>query len=521
MPGNDDNGHMFIPYLIPVVVSLTAVLARRAPVIAVRRPQDGSPAPSPDPNAIPAGPRVLLISPTSLSNSSLTYNTCDPVYLWWFYDTLYRSELQADAFNLTITNVGVDQDPPPPATSTSSDAGSTTSSPLSPSISSTSNPGTFPPTFLPRPEPTISGVPPPATLPTQDPTTPIPGTRRRLGRRSDITRLLAHDLLIVQDNHYYFWPHIDVPSGYYVLKGVSTKGSSIEYSDSSAFYIGAGSTACFTSPTGAPPSGGDNDTGGSQSPVVIPSNRTGVIAGAVVGVVLGLLALSGLAFLFLVRRRRRSGGASGGAWGHVSSNDSRRTRAIGLPVGPVRRLPHPADLPAEYERESFDDEKDGGLNNGVRRSGSGSTGRSAASALQPPRPTSEAYALSMLASQSHSQSHSQSRRSTLQSIPTTVTPTDAPPSPVSPAALARANSASGAPRKAARKPVPVYDAADESRETLPSSETDFGLAPPGAELSSSLRSDTGLLSGIPFELDGAKGQVHYLIPDPPLPPSRR
>ncbi|KZV96998.1 hypothetical protein EXIGLDRAFT_833265, partial [Exidia glandulosa HHB12029] len=438
-----------------------AVLALARSPIAARRPagdddvdDEGSTVPPlPDPNAINTNtPRVLLVSPTSFGNSSFTYNTCDSVYLWWFYDPSFAQQLD-DTFNLTITNVGVNQNPPPPATTTSG----TTSSPSG--ISSASYPGSFPPT---------NTGPPTATLPTQPPgetASPL-----RLFRRADVTMQLVHDQAIVTANHWFFWKAINVPSGYYVLKAVSTTGSSIPYIESPAFHIGQGSTSCFNTSTGGAgggagsgvPTGSDASQTDPATPIETASsgsNKTGVIVGAVVGTLLGLLAVAGLFFLFALRRRQQNaprGGSS--AWGQVASTDSRAPpkRTIGLPVGAVNRLSRNAEA-AVGDSDSIEEKYMGG--GGVSRSGTGSTGGHSTTAAFSPEPpmfrrhsqTSQAYPLGMLSTR-------ESRRSTIQSIPTTVTPTNLTPlpspSPVPAPGAALSRATSNATKKTPRKPVP-------------------------------------------------------------------
>ncbi|EJD54797.1 hypothetical protein AURDEDRAFT_110280 [Auricularia subglabra TFB-10046 SS5] len=514
---------------------LGAALAHARSPIAARQDDDGygdSTLPPPDPHAIETdGPRVLLISPTSLQNRSATFETCDPVYLWWFYDPQFMNN--PDKFNLTITNVGVNQNPPPPPTSTTTTTIATTSDPT---ISSESDLGQLP---------TVG--PPKATLPV---VTPPPGQPARRAE-GDVTLLLVHDQPIFVKEHYFYWPAINVPSGYYVLKGVDTDArSTLPIEESATFFISPGDTSCFGSNSGGgggqgspSPTSGSNDNAQSGGPSTVSSgsNKSGIIAGAVVGALLGLLAVAGIFFLTALRRRHKANKArSGQAWGQVNSSDSQgggRSRAVGLglPVGATNRLSRNAEAAVkdEYGIDSMDEKYAGG----VSRSGSGSTGHSAFSP-EPPvfrrhSQASQAFPLGMLSTR-------ESRRSTIQSIPTTVTPNGTPlpspsPVPAQGAVLSRSTSNVGATgaKKTPRKPVPAYDPAEMSRETLGGgstppkrSSTDAGHSSAEAGdigvqgMSSSQRTNSTVLSAFPFELDGAQGQIHYLIPDPPVSPAR-
>ncbi|KAH7104824.1 hypothetical protein BKA62DRAFT_425953 [Auriculariales sp. MPI-PUGE-AT-0066] len=476
-----------LPALCLVLGSTLAVASVLPPVFVPRQ----SDIPDPTPNA-QTGPQVQFVGPDH-SNPVKEFPTCTTVTFNWFYN----DQNIADSFNMYITNVGVSQAPYVPPSSSSS-------------TSLSSRTGTL--TSLP-------------TIPTDPPSAPV-----RFGRRADVTMPVILNQKAVVSPHSMSW-QIQVPAGFYRLTGESTtQGSTTWISQSDRFNITAGDTSCFGQVTTS--SGAETELPTGSAPLG-SSNKTGVIAGAVVGSIIGLIAMVALFFACVFFRRKNARPTPrpppAAAWGQVNSQDSRHAGADGvrgLPVGSINRLSRNAEAMVD-DQESLEEKYAGGS--------ASSHGHSTGFSPEPPvfrrqSQTSQAFALGVLSTRD-------SRRSTIQSLPSTVTPTNATPmsSPIPPSesegALSIDTAATSVPtvgrsnsvaKKPLRKPVPAYRTSEvEQAASKHSNEEGRTQADLGAQMiSNSQRSDSVLLNAFPFELDGAQGQVHYLIPDPPVAPRR-
>ena len=430
---------------------------------------------------------------------------------------LYNNPDITDSFNAYITNVNA-----PVIPSGTSDSVSITS----PGFSISSATGTVgPPAF---------------------PTTP---SLRRFLRRApgEIARPVIVGQPAVVENREILWA-VQVPVGWYKLIGESTTSSSgTTVADSGAFEITAGDTACFTDGTVPTTSQGSNQP---EQTAIVPGtggapNKTGIIAGAVVGSLVGLAAIFGVFFMCVLRRKaaRNQSSRPADAWGSVDSKDSRFRGMTGLPPGTPNRLSRNAEAMVagrDLESDSFEEKGSSGGHSGN---------------FSPEPPVFRRHSQSSQAMVLGPLSTRESRRSTLQSIPTNVTPTNATPIPspyphsdghesnetavaslaTTGATTTRSNSVA---KKPTRKPVPTYRPDSAQTPSKRNSEEDIPEADLGAQMiSHSQRSDTVLLNAFPFEMEGARevrfsaiwsehsadmplSQVHYLIPDPPAPPRR-
>ncbi|KZT24152.1 hypothetical protein NEOLEDRAFT_1242640 [Neolentinus lepideus HHB14362 ss-1] len=344
------------------------------------------------------------------------------------------------------------------------------------------------------------------------------------------------------------WSPVNVTQGWYDMEAFTLylgQGSSQVYTAASTqFYVANGSdTSCLNAVV--PPS---SSSVPSSSPTSIPVStlssgshtNVGAVVGGVLGGLVGLCAILAAIFYFRGRTRTRgrarsvSGSGPAGGWGglksaglqHRSRDRNAPTESVGTVVGQTAYTPHGSDsevnsLEGEKILAARPYENVASLGYDVKRSSTASSIASTAVSSSSRPQSSSAHGPPIAKRDSQSSTRNRPRRSfeagsprrvavpPISYMPPSHVPDSHPypPSPQSPEPVPLSRSASGG-RRAARKPVPKYDASE------------FTDIETGSEMTapSTVQHETIGLPELNHKSSLGEKKMHYILPDMPPPP---